>query len=425
MLDLSFIRQNPEQVKEGLARKRVELDLNALLALDEQHRQMLVEVEQLRHERKKLSEEVGQRKRQGHDADDLMTQSRGVGEQIAKKEEALGELGSRIKNELLKIPNIPHSEIPTGGASANEVAREWGEIPSFDFEPQDHVQLGEALDILDMPRAAKISGSGFVCYKGMGARLERALISFMLDLHCREHGYTEIFPPLLVNTDSMTGTGQLPKMKEDMYKVEEEDLYLIPTAEVPVTNLHRDEILEEAQLPVYYHAFTPCFRREAGSYGAHVRGMTRVHQFNKVELVKFVKPGESYAELESLVGNAEKVLELLGLPYRRVVLASGDLSFAAAKCYDLEAWAAGCKQWLEVSSCSNFEDFQARRAGIRFKPAGGGKPRFVHTLNGSGVATARTLIALIENYQQADGTIRIPEVLQPYLDGLTEIQPAG
>ncbi len=331
------------------------------------------------------------------------------------------ELEAKIDAILIGIPNIPHSSVPVGGPDKNTVVRSWGQPKQFDFKPKTHIEIAESLDIIDFKRAAKISGSNFILYKNTGARLERALFNFMLDYHTQHHGYKEVFPPFLVNPASMTGTGQLPKMKEDMYHMAEDDMYLIPTAEVPVTNIHRDEILNEEDLPVYYAAYSACFRREAGSYGKDTRGLIRVHQFDKVELVKFVKPGTSYDELEKLVGNAEKILQLLGLPYRVLLLASGDMSFAAAKCYDLEASAPGVNAWLEVSSCSNFEDFQARRANIRFKGKETRKAALVHTLNGSGVALARTMVAILENYQTREGEVIVPEVLRPYLGGMEKI----
>jgi seryl-tRNA synthetase len=322
---------------------------------------------------------------------------------------------------LLTIPNIPHSSVPIGDPSKKKIVRSWGEAPRFNFKPLTHIELSQHLDIIDFARASKITASNFVLFKGWGARLERALINFMLDLHTKKHGFTEIFPPFLVNRASMTGTGQLPKLEEDMYRLKDDDLFLIPTAEVPLTNIFQNEIINEDDLPIYYTAYTACFRREAGSYGKDTKGLIRVHQFDKVELVKFVDPESSYEELEKLVSNAEEVLKLLGLPYRVVMLASEDLSFSASKCYDLEAYAAGIDKWLEVSSCSNFEGFQAHRANIRFRKKDTKKLDFVHTLNGSGVALARTLIAILENYQQADGTIIIPAALRPYMDGSERI----
>ncbi len=340
---------------------------------------------------------------------------------ISEIEPEVRDLDDQIQAILMQIPNIPHVSVPVGSPEKNEEVKTWGNKPKIDFKLKTHTELAEKLDIIDFKRAAKIAGSNFIVYKGDGARLERALLNFMLDLHVKEHGFTEIFPPFLANRASMTGTGQLPKMEEDMYKLDDEDLFLVPTAEVPVTNLHAGEIFNEEDLPVRYTAYTACFRREAGSYGKDTKGLMRVHQFNKVELVKFVKPETSADELEKILGNAEKVLQLLGLSYRVITLATGDLSFAAAKCYDIEAYAAGVDKWLEVSSCSNFEDFQARRANIRFRDKKTKKTTFVHTLNGSGVATARTMIAILENYQTKDGSIIIPEVLRPYMGGQEKI----
>ena len=335
------------------------------------------------------------------------------------------ESNKKFKDFVYNIPNIPHKSVKIGlEAEANRVIRDWGKPPKSDFEPKTYLKIGEMLDILDFGRAAKISGTGFALYKGLGARLERALLNFMLDLHTKKHGYTEIFPPFLVNRRSMIGTGQLPKLEEDMYKLKDDDLFLIPTAEVPVTNIHANEILDESKLPICYTAYTACFRREAGSYGKDTKGLMRVHQFNKVELVKFVKPEESYDELEKLLNNAEAVVQALELPYRVIELCTGDLSFAASKCYDIELWAPGVKKWLEVSSCSNFTDFQARRANIKFKSKGEEKPKYVHTLNGSGVALARLVIAILEIHQTKDGSVNIPEALRPYMDGLNVIKSA-
>jgi seryl-tRNA synthetase len=322
---------------------------------------------------------------------------------------------------LISIPNVPHPSLPVGDAACNKLVRSWGEPKKFDFKPLDHIELCQNLDIVDFNRATKITGSNFILFKGWGAKLERALINFMLDLHTGKHGYTEVFPPFLVNRASMLGTGQLPKLEEDMYKLKDDDLFLIPTAEVPVTNIFRDEIIDEEKLPVYYTAYTACFRREAGSYGKDTKGLIRVHEFDKVEMVKFVKPEDSYDELEKLVGNAEEVLQILGLPYRVVMLSTQDISFSASKCYDLEAYTPGADKWLEVSSCSNFEAFQARRANIKIRRKEGKKVEFLHTLNGSGIALARTVVAILENYQQEDGSVLVPEALQPYLNGQKRI----
>ena len=345
--------------------------------------------------------------------------------QIDAMEPVIKGIEEKIHGILIGMPNLPHGSVPEGGVEANKEVASWGEKPRFDFKPRTHVEIAEHLDIIDFKRASKISGSNFVLYKDAGARLERALYNFMLDLHTGKHGYREMFPPVLVNAASMTGTGQLPKMKDEMYRLEADDLYLIPTAEVPVTNIHREETLNEEDLPLYYTAYTMCFRREAGSYGKDTRGLVRVHQFDKVELVKFVRPETSYDELESLVGNARAVFELLGLPYRVLMLASADLSFAAAKCYDIEVYAAGLDKWLEASSCSNFEDFQARRADISYKGKDGKKKGFVHTLNGSGVALPRTMVAILENNQTPEGDVVIPEVLRPYMGGLARISRRG
>lgn len=419
MLELRMVREETGQVRDALARRGNPDLLQALdrvLALDEERRELIAAVDALRARRNEVSPRVAELKRAGsHDeAAALIKEMRAVGETISEREARLAAIEEEIRNLLLVLPNPPMPEVPTGGIEANQVVRSWGEERHFDFEPRPHWELGEALGILDLPRGAKIAGSGFPLFVGLGARLERALINFMVDLHAREHGYTEVWPPYLVNYQTALGTGQLPKFGEDMYQVPLDGLYLIPTAEVPVTNLHAEELLQGTELPIRYVAYSPCFRREAGAHGKDTRGLTRVHQFDKVELVRFEKPENSAAALEELTGQAERVLQLLGLRYRVLLLAAGDLGFASAKTYDLEVWAPGADRWLEVSSCSVFTDFQARRAGIRYRPEGGGKPRFVHTLNGSGLALARTVIALLESYQQEDGTVRIPEVLVPY-----------
>jgi len=421
MLDIKLIRENTSFVKDGLKAKNVTIDIDGLLEVDKKRRGIAQAVDELRSQVNAANEEIGRLIKEKKDAKDKIAAMKDIARRIDELQPQLNELDEKINAGLLMIPNLPHSSVPVGGASQNKVVREWGKPRELDFKPKTHIELAETLDIIDFKRAAKISGSNFILYKGLGAKLERALYCWMLDLHTSQHGYTEMLPPYLVNTASMTGTGQLPKMKDDMYHLSPEDLYLIPTAEVPVTNIHRDETLNEEQMPVYYAAYTACFRREAGSYGKDTRGLVRVHQFDKVELVKFVKPETSYDELESLVGNAEKVLQLLNLPYRVLMLASGDMSFAAAKCYDLEAHAPGLGNWLEVSSCSNFEDFQARRASIRYKGKDAKKPAFVHTLNGSGVALARTMVAILENYQTKTGEVVIPEPLRPYMGGLEKI----
>lgn len=421
MLDLKYIRENLDSVRRSLHDRGMKLDLENLLALDESRRRTLSELEGLRAQKNKANNEITLLLKEKRDAKPKIVSMKGISNQIDDLENKSKELEGELDKILLTIPNIPHVSIPRGDASCNQILRSWGNLPKFDFPAVTHIELSQHLDLIDFGRATKITGSNFILYKGWGAKLERALINFMLDLHTKKHGYTEVFPPFLVNRSSMTGTGQLPKLEEDMYRLKDDDLFLIPTAEVPVTNIFRAEIIEEEDLPVYYTAYTACFRREAGSYGKDTKGLMRVHQFDKVELVKFVSPEDSYGELEKLVKNAEEVLQLLGLPYRVVVLATGDLSFAASKCYDLEAYAAGIDKWLEVSSCSNFESFQARRANIRFRSKKTKKLDFVHTLNGSGVALARTLIAILENYQQKDGSIMIPEVLRPYLDGKESI----
>lgn len=417
MLDLKFTRENIVVVKESIKKRNLKLDLSALTKLDDSRRKVLVELEELRAQRNKANDEISVLLKEKKDANLKISSMKAISEKISALEVKLKEFDTELERIVLTIPNIPHSSIPAGDASCNKIVRSWGELPKLDFKPVTHIEISQRLDIIDLPRATKITGSNFILFKGLGARLERALFNFMLDLHTKKHGYTEIFPPFLVNRASMTGTGQLPKLEEDMYRLKDDDLFLIPTAEVPVTNIFRDEVLDEEKLPIYYTAYTACFRREAGSYGKDTKGLTRVHQFDKVEMVKFVKPEGSYDELEKLVADAEEVLQLLGLPYRVNMLASQDLSFAASKCYDLEAYAVGVDKWLEVSSCSNFEAFQARRANIKFRRKDTKKLDFVHTLNGSGVALARTVIAILENYQQKDGSVIIPQVLRPYLDG--------
>ncbi|MFA5145534.1 MAG: serine--tRNA ligase [Candidatus Omnitrophota bacterium] len=424
MLDIKFIRENAELVKASLKNRNLKLDLDILIKIDDSRRNILTKLEDLRARRNKANDQISVLLKEKKDAKEKIDSMKEVSSQISQLDGEVKEADSQLAEILLTIPNVQHSSVPIGDVACNKVVRSWGELPKLDFKPKTHIQIAEDLDIIDIPRATKITGSNWILYKGWGAKLERALINFMLDLHTKKHGYTEIFPPFLVNRASMTGTGQLPKLEEDMYRLKDDDLFLIPTAEVPVTNIFRDEVLDEDKLPVYYAAYTACFRREAGSYGKDTKGLTRVHQFDKVEMVKFVKPETSYDELEKLVGNAEEVLQLLGLPYRVVMLATQDLSFSASKCYDLEAYAAGIDKWLEVSSCSNFESFQARRANIKFKRVakdGRRVTEYAHTLNGSGVALARTVIAILENYQQKDGSVIIPEVLRPYLDGKERI----
>jgi len=419
MLDIKFLRQNVDFVKSKIAARGQDIDLNAFVRMDAKRRDILQEVESLRNERNAVSKQVGERKKRKEDAQDLIDRMGTVSARIRELEEELKETEEKLHNLLLTIPNLPHESVVCGASSEdNPVVRVWGEKPSFDFSPKPHWEIGEDLNILDFARGAKITGARFTLYRGAGAMLERAIINFMLDLHVVEHGYTEILPPFMANKDSMTGTGQLPKFAEDLFKIENLEYYLIPTAEVPVTNIHRDEILEEKALPVYYVAYSPCFRAEAGSYGKDTRGLIRQHQFNKVEMVKFASPETSYDELEKLTLNAEEVLKRLNIPYRTVSLCTGDLGFSSAKTYDVEAWLPGQDTYREISSCSNFEDFQARRASIRFRRETTGKLDFVHTLNGSGLAAGRTLVAVLENYQQADGSVVIPEVLRPYMRGM-------
>jgi seryl-tRNA synthetase len=424
MLDLRFIRANLDAVKQMLKNRRNDLDISIFETIDRRRREILPALETLRHRRNKVSEEIAQMKKQRQDASGLIGEMKKVSVEIKEMEAALSQVDEDLKPFLMVIPNIPHESVPVGAASEdNPVVRTWGDIPKMDFEALSHWDIGEKLGILDFAAASKLSGSRFALYRGAGARLERALISFMLDIHTSEHGYTEVLPPFMVNSVSMTGTGQLPKFKEDLFKIEGWDLFLIPTAEVPVTNIHRDEVLAEESLPIHYVSYTPCFRSEAGSYGKDTRGLIRQHQFNKVELVKFCKPEDSYRELEDLTRNAETILQRLELPYRVVSLCTGDLGFASAKTYDLEVWLPGQALYREISSCSNFEDFQARRASIRFKRKGASGTELVHTLNGSGLAVGRTLVAVLENYQQRDGTVRIPRALQSYMGGIEFIKP--
>ncbi|MBU0519280.1 serine--tRNA ligase [bacterium] len=417
MLDLKVIRDNPDLVRQAVKHKKESVDIDKILALDEKRRAILVDVETLKARRNKVSKEIGQVLKSGGSADVLKQEMKEVGDKIQNYDVELKSVDEELEKLLQWVPNIPHDSVPIGdNAEFNRFYHSWGDPPQADFEFKDHLTLGQELDILDFPRGAKVTGAGFPVYKGQGASLERALINFMLDLHIRKHGYTEIIPPFLANPESMFGTGQLPKLEDDMYFIGKDNLYLIPTAEVSVTNLHRDEMLAHKNLPIKYVAYTPCFRREAGSYGRDTRGFLRVHQFNKVELVKFVPPDSSYDELEALLLDAEEVLQLLDIHYRVVTLCTGDLSFASAKTYDIETWSPAEERWLEASSVSNFEDFQARRMKIRFKDQGKGKSQFVHTLNGSGLATSRLMVSLMETYQTDEGSIIIPEALHPYLD---------
>ncbi|MFQ5583239.1 MAG: serine--tRNA ligase [Calditrichia bacterium] len=415
MLDLKFIRENPSLVKKGIKNKNETAEIDKILALDAERRKILQKDEKLKHERNVLSQKVSRLKKEKKDASKIIEKTREIGKKIKEFDERLKEIAGELAYELDRVPNLPHKSVPVGKTPAqNVVIRAWGKLPEFDYEISDHLKIAGRLDILDFNAGSKITGRGFPVYKGMGARLERALINFMLDVHSSEHGYTEIFPPFMANRDSMRGTGQLPKLEEDMYFCERDDLFLIPTAEVPVTNIHRDEILPGDKLPIKFCAYSACFRREAGSWGRDTRGFLRVHQFNKVELVKFTLPEDSYNELEALLGDACKILELLAIPYRVVELCTGDLSFASAKCYDIEVWSPAEEKWLEASSCSNFEDFQARRMNIRMRRNSNSKPEFVHTLNGSGVATSRVMVALLENYQTDEGSVMVPEVLKKY-----------
>ncbi len=417
MLDLKWIRENPDLVRKGLEAKFSKISLDDLLALDQERRAFLKEVEDLKAQKNQASEEIARLKKSGQPADDRISAMKVVSQKITDLDIKVGDFSLKIDKIVYSIPNIAHYDVPIApGPTGNKVVRSWGDPRKLDFKAKDHLDLATQNGWLSMDLGSKITGSGFPVYKGAGARLERGLINFMIDLHTRKHGYTEVWAPALVNRASMTGTGQLPKMEEDMYKLKDDDLFLIPTAEVPITNLLRNEVLNEEDLPVKYTGYTPCFRREAGSYGKDTRGLSRVHQFDKVEMVKFVHPDKGLSELELLVGEAEAVLQALELPYRVLLLGSGDMSFAAAKCYDLEVWAPATGKWFEVSSCSWFSDFQARRANIRFRSKAAKKMEFVHTLNGSGLALARIVLCLMENFQKADGSIELPEALRKYTD---------
>lgn len=418
MLDIKFIRENPDFVKKGIQNKNDKTNVDEILELDVRKRNLLTKVEEQKAIKNKVSAEVGRLKKLGENADAIIAEMKEVGDSIKELDDEVRVVEEKLDNLLMWIPNLPHSSVPVGKSAADNVeAKRW--LPEgFSFENSnpvlDHIELGKKLNILDFERGAKITGSGFPVYVGKGARLERALITFMIDYHIDKHGYTEIMPPLFVNRESMIGTGQLPKMQEDMYYAEKDDLYAIPTAEVPITNMHRDEILNEEQLPINYTGYTPCFRREAGSYGKDSKGFLRVHQFNKVEMVKFVKPETSYNELSNLVSDVEDILQELQVPYRVLELCTGDLSFGAAKCFDIETWSPAEQKWLEASSCSNFESFQARRAKIRFKGKDIKGTEFVHTLNGSGLATSRLMVSIMENYQTPEGKIIVPKALQKY-----------
>jgi len=422
MLDLKFIRENPDIVRRAIELKGEKDHVDEILRLDARRRELIKKGDMLKARRNDVTEEIANLKKQGKDATELIEEMRKVSDEIKAIDSELKKVELELENFLLWVPNIPHESVPIGkDKEDNVVVRTWGEIQEFDFEIKDHLTLGKKLGIIDFECGAKLTGSGFPVYIGKGATLERALINFMLDLHIQKHGYVEVFPPFLVNEASMRGTGQIPKLKDDMYYCPEDDLYLIPTAEVPVTNIHRDEILDISELPKKYVAYSACFRREAGSWGRETRGFLRVHQFNKVELVKFTTPESSYDELEALVRDAEEVLQLLNIPYRVVLLCTGDMSFSSAKTYDIEVWSPAEKKWLEASSCSNFEDFQARRMNIRFRRDKKSKPEFVNTLNGSGLATSRLMVALLENYQTPEGKVIVPKVLHKYT-GFTIIE---
>lgn len=423
MLEIKFVRQNLQQIEKSLENRGETADLESFKHCDTQRKALLLEIEDLRHRRNVVSEQIAAMKRNKEDTDDLVAEMRQVADRIKELDQDLSKNEDQINHILFRIPNLPHNSVPIGkDSSENPVINKVGDVPNFDFEPQPHWILGEKLKIFDFEAAAKITGARFPLYLGPGARLERALINFMLDIHTTKHGYKEILPPFIVNRDSMTGTGQLPKFEEDLFKLEGWDYFLVPTAEVPVTNIHKGEVLDEDDLPILYTAYTPCFRSEAGSYGKDTRGLIRQHQFNKVELVKFAKPETSYDELETLLNNAEAILNYLEIPYQVINLCTGDLGFSAAKTYDIEVWMPAQGVYREISSCSNFESFQARRANIRFKRKGKKGTELVHTLNGSGLAVGRTVAALLENFQQADGSVLIPEALRPYMGGMEKIE---
>jgi seryl-tRNA synthetase len=421
MLDVKLLRENLAEVKKRLADRQLDLSFDAWAESDQRQRALKARIEALKARKNQASEQIARLKREKEPIDPLLQEMKEVAQEIERLEEELKKTEEESGPFLMQLPNLPHPSVPVGkDERENQEVRRWGAPPTFSFNPKPHWEIGEALGILDFERGAKITGARFTLYKGAGARLERALVNFMLDLHTRERGYQEVLPPFIVNRESMTGTGQLPKFEEDLFRLKDEDYFLIPTAEVPVTNIYRGEILAEVQLPISYTAYTPCFRREAGSYGKDTRGLIRQHQFNKVELVKFTKPEESYDQLERLLKDAETILQRLGLHYRVMLLSTGDMGFAAAKTYDIEVWIPSQQTYREISSCSNFETFQARRAEIRYRTAGG-KVQYVHTLNGSGLAVGRTLVAILENYQQEDGSVLIPEVLRPYMDGVERI----
>lgn len=424
MLDVKYVRQNPDKVRSALESRGATADLDKFLKLDEERRNLLFEAEKLKSLRNQESEEIARKKKMGESADEQIAHMKEVSQKIKEMDDKISQTEAELQSILLTIPNIPDDSVPIGKTDADNVeVRRWQEPTKFDFTPKPHWDIGVDLDILDFERAGKITGSRFTVYKGLGARLERALVNFMLDLHIERHGYTEIFPPFIVNRDSMTGTGQLPKFEEDAFKLyNNNDYFLIPTAEVPVTNLYRNEILSKEDLPIYHVAYSGCFRAEAGSAGRDTRGLIRQHQFNKVELVKFTDAENSMEELEKLTADAEEVLKLLELPYRVVTLCTGDLGFSSAKTYDIEVWMPSYGRYVEISSCSNFKDFQARRAKIQYRPEKGARPLYVHTLNGSGLAVGRTTAAILENYQQADGSVVIPEVLKKYMGDMSRIE---
>ena len=423
MLDMKFVRENLDAVREMLKNRCNDLDLSAFAAIEETRRRILREVEEKKARRNAVSKEIGVRKKAGEAAEDVVAEMRALGDEIAALDEDLRDVETKLRDLLLRIPNMPKADVPVGkDETENPEVRRWGTPRAFSFAPKAHWDIGEALGVLDAERAAKVTGARFTFYKGLGARLERACINFMMDLHAEKHGYTEMLAPYIVNEDSMIGTGQLPKFAEDMFKLEGLDYYLVPTAEVPTTNYHRDEILAAEQLPEYYASYTACFRAEAGSAGRDTRGLIRQHQFNKVELIKFVAPETSWDELESMVAAAEDVLRTLELPYRVIQLCTGDMSFTSAKTYDLEVWMPAQNKYREISSCSNCTDYQARRANIKYRPARGAKPAFLHTLNGSGVAVGRTVAAILENNQQEDGSVVVPQALVPYMGGVTVIR---
>lgn len=428
MLDIKFIRKNPDTVKEALAKRNYSFDLEGFLSLDKRRRKIMVVIEELSAAQNKIDRDIKALLKEKKDPKPKIEEAKGIKKNLVGLSQEFDKLNVNFLNLQDRIPNIPHFSLPVGGPAKNKVVKEWGKIRKLKFNPQDHIALAEDLDIIDFKRAAKVTGSNFIIYKGLGAQLERALINFMLDVQSKKSGYREVIPPKIVNALSMRTTGQLPNLKDDMYGLDENipegrptDFYLIPTAEVPITNIHRDEIIDEKDLPIKYTSYTPCFRKEAGSYGKDTRGLVRIHEFDKVELVKFVKPEDSYKELESLLKDACQIIELLKIPYRISLLATEDISFAAAKCYDIEIYAAGIDKWLEVSSCSNFESFQARRGNIRYRDKNDGKLKFVHTINGSGVALPRLFVAILENYQEKDGKVTIPKVLRKYLNGRTRI----